>query len=169
MREIKFRGIAKNTGKFVYGSYIQTGVDAPAIVFGDGDQEEIYLETLGQFTGLYDKNGKEIYESDLLNIFFTSGDQEHSHDCVYEVEYAFLGLQLVFRRLLWESHGFNQYPIETTLCERYGTLTLDNEGLLVPDTHKENHLLKRQWKGLDRSRYFEVIGNIHENPEMLED
>ena len=69
MREIKFRGISKRTGRFVYGCYIHTGVDAPAIVFGDGEQEEVKPETVGQFTGLHDKHTFEVYKGDLVRAY----------------------------------------------------------------------------------------------------
>lgn len=68
-REIKFRGKATHgnkKGQWVYGSYIKTDVDAPAIVFGDGEQCEIDPKTLGQATGLKDYVEKDLWEGDLV-------------------------------------------------------------------------------------------------------
>lgn len=73
-REIRFRAkavvndksIGVKVGDFVYGSFIKTDVDAPCIVWGDGLQMEIDESTLGQFTGLLDKNLKKIWERCLI-------------------------------------------------------------------------------------------------------
>ena len=52
--------------------------------------------------------------------------------------------------------------------KKYGYFDKDNERvLMVPDSHGENHLLKNTWKENDESMWFEVIGNIYENPELI--
>lgn len=61
MREIKFRGKRVDNGEFVYGSYLKD-VTGHYIVDYSGIKYLIEKETVGQFTGLKDKNGKEIYE-----------------------------------------------------------------------------------------------------------
>ena len=114
MREIKFRGRTPK-GQWVYGCFIHTGCDAPAIVWGDGEQAEIELETRSQYTGLKDKNGIEIYEGDVLG-------------------WDGLCFKVEFRTYFWEAYGKGS--------DRLGALNFTDHGIIVGNIHDNPELIK---------------------------
>lgn len=90
------------------------------------------ISDIMQFTGLKDKNGKEIYEGDLLTSEFTH---------------------------LFRDEDIKKKPCEVTWKEEYGGFYLTLE--------KRSTGLSEYLEGW-KSGVFEVIGNIHENPELVE-
>lgn len=132
-REIKFRAMSVvnckhqgiKVGDWIYGSYIESGCDAPCIIFGDGEQCEIDRKTLGQYTGLKDRNGVEVFEGDLAMV-----RECRVCEVIFHQEAGCWDLKLV--------NVVSSLPV----------------GAVSPASWKYHAL---------------VIGNIHENPELLED
>ena len=144
MRTIKFRGKDLDTDKWIKGDLVQTIGYYPQVRSSYCDDQgklqyqltAVKPETVGQFTGLLDKNGKEIYEGDILR-----GD-EYPYNCDVVDNY--------FVEIVWADNVCGFYRI----------------------THKKPNSTVRgishgNWSELDEEdiKSFEVIGNIHDNPE----
>ena len=135
MREILFRGKAFDNG-WVEGLLVWVDHnDETALIRTIGKDGVGYFdflvdfETVGQYTGLTDKNGKKMFEGDIVEYPIESGGYkgENIHEVVFE-----------------NRHGTAYFGIKMSNIETWG---FDME---VP------------------SKLMKVIGNIHDNPELLE-
>lgn len=142
MREIKFRGKRTDNGEWIYGHYLEMtlcdGEGRCSYIKIDGHSPiKVIPETVGQYTGLKDKDGKEIYEGDVC-----------------EEEKTWVNKGKYFQM----DDAFENYKIRGK-CEFVGSSfvaryeSLDRKGRIIFQTF-----------GLKNSI---IIGNIHENPELL--
>lgn len=144
-REIKFRAKAINNnffkGEWVDGYYTKVLWSGNLVdVITDGAHEmPIQIDTLGQFTGVLDKNGKEIYEGDIVKRIVTNG--------VYYLEFigevTFDNGKFVIKHKTWKGEAVDDfsYSEEWNDGHAHGTI-----------------LYKYEWKG-----------NIYDNPNLIEE
>ena len=134
-REILFRGKRVSNGNWIEGYFVLLAINEGlkhAIYTGTDEGRfilfEVIPETVGQFTGLCDKNGNKIFEGDIVHF--------------YDKDFTSSGIATVdFESGKWKING-----------------------------HYITKLSSMVWLDLYRTGFeYEVIGNIYDNPELLEE
>lgn len=124
--EIKFR--AKNKIGWIYGYLSYANIlNKKVMCIYDGNGDCIVdIDTIGQFTGLHDKNGNDIYEGDIIQLQC----KENKYNCL----------------------------VDWNINLGAWCISIDNKCLGVKPLG--------EWL---REDSFIVIGNIFDNPELLEE
>lgn len=138
MREILFRGKREDNSQWVIGFLSKTrGLDNKLHICIDYEEKGLMCssivipETVGQYTGLTDKNGTKIFEGDIIKI-------------------------KKYGKIIGHSN-VNGFDIFVVIYEP-AMFRLEN-------IHRAFNLVGKCGKGID----YEVIGNIHDNPELLKE
>ena len=142
MRKILFRGKRVDNGEWVYGNLNYGTIEIKSIkdsyYISDFDVNPwdkkfypVIPESAGQYTGLTDKNGKKIFEGDIIHL---------------EYSQVFFG-----------GEYFGEYTAEVSY----------KEGCFITDGINNGDEIETPLSGFDNDE-LEIIGNIHDNPELLE-
>lgn len=161
MREIIFRG-KERTGilnhAWLVGALDNINEESPKIIgpdrYGNPMFVDVAPETVGQFTGLTDKNGKRIFEGDIVEFYFF--DKTRRNGELVEVKNTKTML------IVWAEQSFH-------MKELFRNYRLDKELGIITEIIYEYRGDRRQGVYQTNECYFvEVIGNAHDNPELLE-
>lgn len=129
MRKHIFRGKRLDNGAWIEGYYLgpcKTLNTTDICPSDTGYSVEVNPETVGEYVGRDDKDGKHIFEGDIVKIICSFASQPH------------YGFQVVFQNGSWE--------------------------LVNPMLKHYRHRLEYD---RDSAFKYRVIGNIHDNPELL--
>lgn len=153
MREILFRGQTRRYGEkvnmngdklpsnWVYGGiFPQNDGGDFAIIYQQEPEIQrfsVYADTVGQYTGLTDKNGQKIFEGDIL------AGNEYPFTCDGERNY--------FAEVVWFED-----------CPAFGLYVFKNPTSDVAGISSGNTELMENWD----SSQWEIIGNIYDNSEL---
>lgn len=162
MREILFRGKRTDNGEWVYGYVAETTVSGASgskiatVIYKkprkpyDDDWWEIDPSTVGQYTGLTDKYGVKIFEGDIVKYY----------DNLVETDYT-----AVVKFGKYEQDGSDGEYEPTECIGFYVEVDSYFTWNYIYGWEPCSYSLQRSL--LEVAKSCEVIGNIHDNPELL--
>ncbi len=140
MTEIKFRGKTVGTEEWIYGSLL---IKCGSYYINEGKPSSDFLkvipETVGQYIGLNDIHGKEIYKDDILTRESYPFQDEGNYN--YHAVVRWFDDSAQFGYEMWLANK-DRRGISHGICEGF---------------ESENGRVG-----------FEIIGNIYDNPELIE-
>lgn len=128
MREILFRGKSEDDGEWLFGDLFHRNREVLIKNHFEGFNISVVPKTVGQYTGLNDKNGTKIFEGDIVKYIIGKGEYEFAEFEYGEINYRNVG-----------------FEIDGESCD-----------LCVCSFDSQDFNL-------------EVVGNIHDNPELLKE
>ena len=151
-REIKFRGKRIDTGEWVYGDLLQdSGLcfivkNIEALTENPFNESLVNPDTVGQYTELKDKNGREIYEGDIIDINY---------------KYDACGINGVIPDQDCDCRGvvlYNQYTVSYELRLIRAEYPIDVKGY--------NEEFSMNLYSFDLQGYIDLCGNIFDNKDL---
>lgn len=158
MREIKFRGKRIDNGEWIKGGLVVRNYKGRRKIYYIIDEgfvspeyaffQEVHPESVGQFTGLLDKNKVEIYGEDIVKAMHQEQGGRNPYERKERVYFNRGGFELF-------SRAMSGFYVENDMKTIKNCMWVSPGHYTVPTIYYE--IIN-----------FEVIGNIHDNPELLE-
>lgn len=133
MREIKFRGL-NGSGEWIFGGALKDSSEKTLICHPLGDNKAldfVVQESVGQFIGLQDHTGKDIFEGDIVQVSFDNVPDEYFHEVVYMADNYSSYPAFELKGFECESNSFS-YILNAPGCSL----------IIVGNIHKNPELLK---------------------------
>lgn len=154
-REIEFRGKRLDNGEWLYGDLMHDNHGGcyiyPLDSLGLFAENKVANDTVGQFTGMTDKNGVKIFECDIVKRISVNSDSSLYYDCgVVIFDNGNASFKLSMYKCVFNGRDIGLFEDDDdATCNFVTNVVYDGQ------TPQEDEYC------------YEVISNIHDNPELL--